>query len=567
MSKEVHNACYWERKFKESEAKRNQIKASLNIINNKLKKEENKSNNLEIENEKAEKEILKLQVFLAGLDESFKVEKMYNWARKSEKFSASDLASLKTLLFSNRVKDKDVADQDIAEAGASNKTDNKTDSKIDNKINCTSDDIPVGLTEADLPKDKPPKKRGRQDNVITCGRDNSVFDSLDFVEHTINDKEELERNNPNLQFNYVRTETSLQLDFIESHTITRKVVTTIYKDQNGKFYDYQYKNPKIYDFVKSGKLTNRLIASAITDKVIYGQPLHLQVNKMNLIAQHEIINDQLLDSNFLRIGERLSFFAEFIRTKILQQTCFHADETYIPVVEYPGKVHPGSKLGYMWSLSSNTKDLQAVYFNFNISRGTEVASHIIEGAKSGGLQVDGYSAYVAAVKLENKKIAKEIAKEMGEEASEKFCSDLIAAGLKGIVVVGCLAHGRRKIKDLQNSIYKNKPKSPGAITCGGILALIIKIYKWESTLREKLNDGTYSEERFIKERKEKTLPLLNELLNYATKRKVVHENDKKIHKALNYLTNQHKKIINYLDYSALTPDNNFQLCAGFLHEV
>jgi hypothetical protein len=134
----------------------------------------------------------------------------------------------------------------------------------------------------------------------------------------------------------------------------------------------------------------------------------------------------------------------------------------------------------------------------------------------------------------------------------------MAAGLKGIVVVGCTAHLRRRFKDLQNSIYKNKPKSPGAITCGSILALIIKIYKWESTLREKFNDGTYSEERFIKERKEKTLPILNELLNYAIKRKVVHANDKKISKALNYLTNQHKKIINYLDYSALTPDNNFQ---------
>jgi len=547
MKNQVHDAAYWQRKFEESEAKKNQLETSLSIINRKLIKEENKSNELKLKNDKTEKEILKLRVFLAGLDESFKVEKMYNWAKKSEKFSASDLAGLKTLLFRNRVKKEDIADQDVGEAGAQC-----------NNCSVTSEDIPFGLSEDDLSSKKLPKRRGRQYDVVTCGRDNSVFSSLDFIEHTVDDKAQLERDNPNLKFNYVRTETSLQLDYIESHNITRKVITSIYRDQYGTLHEYQYNNPKMFDFIKSGKLTNRLIASAITDKVIYGQPLHLQVNKMNLIAQNQIINDQLLGSNFIKIGERLSFFAELIRTKILEQTCFHADETRIPIVEYSNKTKPGSKLGYMWSLSCNTKELQAVYFTFNISRGTAVASKMIEGAKFGGLQVDGYSAYVSAVRLENEKIAKEIAEDLGTDASEKFCNDVISADLKNIVVVGCLAHGRRKFTELQNSIYKNKPKSPGAITCGGVMALIIKIYKWENSLREKYNKGIYSEDVFIEKRKEKTLPLLNELLNYSKKRINLHENDRKIYKALNYLINQHSKIINYLDYSALTPDNNFQ---------
>jgi len=130
--------------------------------------------------------------------------------------------------------------------------------------------------------------------------------------------------------------------------------------------------------------------------------------------------------------------------------------------------------------------------------------------------------------------------------------------LKGVVLVGCLAHCRRKFSELQKTIYKKRPKSAGSITCGSILALIMKIYKIETATRKKYNKGIYSESEFISIRAEKPSPILNNLLEYATRRTEKHANEKHILRALNYLISQHKTIKNYLKYSALTPDNNFQ---------
>lgn len=527
-----------QRKLAEEKAKTKQLEKTVNIISKQ-------KSTAEKELDKTTDENKKLRIFISSLKDSYNVSQMYKWASKNEKFKSSDLNTLKQILFSYQVSPKEIANEDIAEAG------NCT-------LNLNNEDIPKGLYEEDLVTTKKALKRGRQPNVKTCGRDNKVFDHLDVVETIVDNKEKILRENPNLKLTFERVDTNLQLDFIESHNITRKTVTYIYRDQYGNLHDYNFNNPKVYDFVKNGKLTNRFISSIIADKVIYGQPLHLLTNKMNLVANYDIVNNQLLCSNFMRVGERLAFFAELIRTKILSECSFHADETRLKVIDYKDKTKEGSKLGYMWSLSCDSLTLKAVYYMFNLSRSAAVASQLIEGAISGAIQVDGYNAYVSAVRIENERILQEVEEEDGLEAADTLSNNMISSELKGLVLVGCMAHARRRIKELQNSIYKKKPKSSGAVTCSGILALIMKIYAVEKSTRKKYNDGTYNEEDFIKIRKEKTKPYIVELLSYAQKRVKKHPTEIRLRKALNYIINQHKYIKNYLDFSALTPDNNFQ---------
>jgi hypothetical protein len=535
-----------QRKLAEAEALNKQFEKTINIYNSKLSKAESYKKQYEQEKE----ENKKLKVFISSLQDSFNVNKMYTWASKSERFTSSDLIKLKEMLFANVVKPEDVPNQDIAEAG-NNNLDESTDS-------VSSEDLPKELNEDDIKPLTEPGIRGRQPGVKTCGKNKEVFNHLTSDKQVFDDIEKLKDKYPNKKFTYHRTETDLKIDFIESHNVTRKIVTNLYRDQDGILYGLEFNNPKKYDFVPTGKLTNRTIASVITDKVIYGQPLHLLANKMNLVANYNIVDDQLLGSNFLRVGERLSFFAELIRKKILEQSCFHADETRLKVVNYEAKDHPGSKLGYMWSLSCDTKLLSAVYYLFNVSRGAKIAQEMLEGVTNGGLQVDGYSAYIAAVRSENQRIVDELAQEKGIEVSEEFCSDIIDGELRGVVLVGCLAHARRRISELQKTIYKKKPRSAGAITCGSILALIMKIYKIETATRDKYNQGIYTETEFLKIRKEKTSPILSSLLEYAKKRIDKHSNEMNLLRALNYLINQHEVITNYLKYSDLTPDNNFQ---------
>lgn len=527
-----------ERQLAQEKAKNKQLEKSVNIIGKKYSESEKKYYDMSEENNK-------LKLFIKSLKDSYNVNQMYLWAQKNEKFKQSDLKALKNLLFSYQVDPKDTFKEDIAEAA-------------NDKFIVSKDDIPNGISEEELLRDKVSKKRGRQPEVKTCGRDNSVFDHLDVVETVFNNKEKILERNPKLQLTFERIDTSMQIDYVEAHNINRKTVTYIYRDQYDNLHDYNFNNSKVYDFIKNGKLTNRFLSSIIVDKVIYGQPLHLLTKKMNLVSNYEIVNNQLLCSNFMRVGERLSFFAELIRENILKESCFHADETRLKVIDYENKSKEGSKLGYMWSLSCDTSNLKAVYYKFNISRGTAVATQLLEGVTNGALQTDAYSVYVKAIQRENERILKEVEEENGLELAERFNNEMISNNLKGLVLVGCLAHGRRKIKDLQNSIYKKKPRSAGAVTCAGILALIMKVYAYEKSTRELYNNGSLTEEQFIKERKAKTEPVLKELLNYAKKRKAKHSTEKKLEKALNYLIKQHSTIINYLDYSALTPDNNFQ---------
>ena len=57
------------------------------------------------------------------------------------------------------------------------------------------------------------------------------------------------------------------------------------------------------------------------------------------------------------------------------------------------------------------------------------------------------------MRSENQRIIDELVNEKGLEASENFCSDIIDGELKGVLLVGCLAHCRRKCSELQKTIY------------------------------------------------------------------------------------------------------------------
>ena len=136
--------------------------------------------------------------------------------------------------------------------------------------------------------------------------------------------------------------------------------------------------------------------------------------------------------------------------------------------------------------------------------------------------------------------------------------DIDAILEKGVVLVGCLAHGRRKIFMCNEAIYKKHPESEGFITCNTILGLIGKLYEIEESLRAKRPGDNSDEAEFLAERKRWAEPVLASLETYAKERVLLHQSEVKLKKALNYLLNQMKYIRNYLVSSELTCDNNFQ---------
>lgn len=543
-----------------------QLKDSLNRVNKKNKKTEQKVDELQKKNEQNEKESQKiaeenekLKNFIIGLKEEYNVERMYNWAKRTEKFKPSELVVLKKLLQDNEVNPNDVPNQNICENDNDVNNDSSTALNDDSNKNDGTPAILNDDSKTDYNEIKPigPKKRGRQPNIKTCGRNNEVFNYMDEQEIIIDDKKSIEAKYPGIQLKIDRTKINKQIDYIEAHVRTRKITTIVYKDKLDNIYSSKLNNPRLYDFIKDGKLTNRMIASIATDKLVYGQPIYLLANKINLISRHDVVNAQLLNDNFLKTGERLEFFVDLIRKEILKEKCFHADETRLKVINYDNKTKPGSKLGYIWELSCKTKNLIAVYYRFDISRASKVARTLINGATSGALQVDGYQAYVKAVREENARIIQQATKENDILMADQLYDKEQNADLKGLILVGCLSHARRKFYELQESVYKRKVKSPGYVTCTNILARIMKIYQWENITREEYNKGLLSEEEFIKKRKSKADAYLQDLLDYANERLPIHSVERRLERSLKYLINQQALIKNYVLYSDLTCDNNF----------
>jgi len=151
-------------------------------------------------------------------------------------------------------------------------------------------------------------------------------------------------------------------------------------------------------------------------------------------------------------------------------------------------------------------------------RQTRASYHISEilGDFKGFLQTDGYEGYNTALKHR-----------------------------EDIVHVGCLAHARRKF--FEASKAAKKKGSPEEA-----MGQIGKIYQIENELR----DANLDPELFLEQRRQRVEPLLEKFHRWLTKKAIHTPSSLLLGKAVNYTLNQWDKLIAYLKYPFLTPDNN-----------
>ena len=240
---------------------------------------------------------------------------------------------------------------------------------------------------------------------------------------------------------------------------------------------------------------------------------------------------------------------------ITTRKAIHGDESRLLVVNNTAKGK--CALGQMWALSYQGNGPKAAYFRFFPGRNKEYGAMIMQECKGLAFQADGYSVYAALAKEINKLEAEKIREEEGDKAAEEFLSQCDIMITDGILLVGCLSHARRKIYQCYE-IYKDMKNPELANKCASLLSLIAELYKVEKQLRPKYADGSLDESQFLEERKKLALPIMKELKAKAEAYLPEVKAAPKLEKALKYFLNQHSWIINYLECSELTPDNNFQ---------
>jgi transposase len=274
-------------------------------------------------------------------------------------------------------------------------------------------------------------------------------------------------------------------------------------------------------FIPGGLAGNNLIATSLVDKFFYG----LSVTRIS--KRFRNLGVELSEQNFanwhLRAGSELKPVAQAIRDFILTQPAINADESTLQVLAEQGR--SDNLKSWMWVLCSATPHKPAAYFQYDVSRSSDVLKGMV-GGYNGYLQADAYSGYQAG------------------RQDYQFTLAL------------CAAHLRRKYIDAQKAgAYKED--SPGFITLDRILTTIGRIYSIDKTYRRRwLEEKSISEQRFITLRRQESMPLFEKLSKWVRGRYNLHNDDKLIMEGLDYYLNNEMLFRSYLGCANLNPDNS-----------
>jgi transposase len=176
-----------------------------------------------------------------------------------------------------------------------------------------------------------------------------------------------------------------------------------------------------------------------------------------------------------------------------------------------------SALHWMWVRVAGPKHQRIILFDYDPSRGGEVADALVEGC-NGYLQSDGYQAY--------------------EGVSARA----------GLLHVGCFAHSRRRffeaLKALPNAQRKQASAAHEAVR------RIDALYLIERTIKD------LSDEERTRIRAEEAVPQLASLHDWASQMQHETMPSGKLGEALGYLITQWPKLVRYVEDPRLAIDTN-----------
>ncbi len=309
-------------------------------------------------------------------------------------------------------------------------------------------------------------------------------------------------------------------DETTTETPIGKEVTEVLEEIPGKFFVKRYERLKFAKADNTGVIIGELPTRAI-DKGLFGELLLTRII-IDKYCDHLPLYRQL--QRFQRAGIKLSSstvgdvpkqvcaLLELLYTELSRQVIIsnyiQADETPHPVLD--ANVKEKTHRGYLWVYRSVEQRL--VLFDYNKSRGKDGPRKILKKFK-GFLQSDGYSVY------------------------DEF-------GLKEeITLVGCMAHARRYF---EKSLDSNKTEA------SYFISKLQEVYAIERIIREE----ELKDEQIIKIRKEKALPILNELGLWLKENIIHHPPQTPLGKAMAYSLSRWKKLTEYIHNPLLEIDNN-----------
>jgi transposase len=262
--------------------------------------------------------------------------------------------------------------------------------------------------------------------------------------------------------------------------------------------------------IKGSFAAPETIAHIIAQKFVLGVPLYRQEQEWN---RNGIKLSRQTMSNWLMKATEdwLEPIYDALKRQLLEQDILHADETTLQVLKEPGKT--AQSKSYMWLYrTSGDARRHIVLFEYQPDRKAKRPAEFLQGFR-GHLHADGYDGYH---KLP-----------------------------EGIVVVGCLAHARRKFDEALKALPEKVREGCGAVVgkryCDSLFEL------------ERGCAGLSVEERY-KLRLEKSKPILDEFFSWAEAYGALPKSP--LGQAVHYSLSQRRYLERYLLDGRLELSNN-----------
>lgn len=214
----------------------------------------------------------------------------------------------------------------------------------------------------------------------------------------------------------------------------------------------------------------------------------------------------------IKCAELMMPLMKLYHESILSYDISFADETTTQVIKELNKAISSKK--YIWLFAGGSPDKFVFYYHYNPSRAHHVVEEFFKDY-SGYLHCDGYPGY-----------------------------DALASKNRGIKLVGCLYHARRKFVE----VAKLAPNKEGVATY--VIKLISELAHVEESIKTLSSDDKY----LI--RLKKSEPILESLQNYLKENQPKIPPKSLLGQAVSYTLNQWPKIITYLHDGRLEISNN-----------
>jgi transposase len=259
--------------------------------------------------------------------------------------------------------------------------------------------------------------------------------------------------------------------------------------------------------------TAGLLAYILTAKFCDALPFYRQERQLERIGVE--ISRASMCSWAMKAAAACQPVLELLHQEIRSGPLVNIDETTVQVLHEPGRA--ASTKSYMWVCRGGAHDSPGFIYHYAPSRSGDVAKALLQGY-CGVVQSDGYKGY--------------------DFLDEK----------DGIHHAGCLAHARRKFTDAQKA--RGKVKKPGSIEVA--LGYIRKIYAAESQAKSKGFTG----DKLLHWREEKAEPLFDDFFKWLSKKSLQVAPKSLLGQAVSYTLKQWNRLLVYLKYPDVTPDNN-----------